>query len=242
MSVFFTDKNTGYAAGGGPWNSTIEKTMNGGNTWTVQNSGAGYNLNSIHFADENTGLTVGVAGTILKTTNGGSSWISQTSVYNTPLNSVFMIDVNRAYIVANNGMIEATFNGGSTWTSQNSGVGATLNSVFFTDQFTGYVVGSLGAILKTINGGGVGINKNESTLNILKFYPSPANNNITVETSAFTGISSLAIVNVYGQELMEHQLTDQKTQIDISSLSPGVYFIRLTNGVTVEVGTLIKGE
>jgi hypothetical protein len=43
-----------------------------------------------------------------------------------------------------------------------------------------------------------------------------------------------------GQQLITRQLTEPKTQIDISNLPSGVYFVRVTNDKTVEVGKITK--
>ncbi len=72
------------------------------------------------------------------------------------------------------------------------------------------------------------------------FYPNPANDKITIETSPSPVISQLSIMNLDGQEVLTRQINQTKTQIDISSLPSGVYFVRVTNDKTVEVGKFIK--
>jgi len=74
----------------------------------------------------------------------------------------------------------------------------------------------------------------------LSVYPDPATNNITIETSGTTKESVLAIVNVAGQELFTSQITRPRTQLDITSLPAGVYFLRLTSEKTMAVGKIIK--
>ena len=74
----------------------------------------------------------------------------------------------------------------------------------------------------------------------LSIYPNPATDKITIETSGETIGSSLTLLNIEGQQLITSQITQQKTQLDISSLPSGVYFVRLTNDRTVEVGKFIK--
>ena len=74
----------------------------------------------------------------------------------------------------------------------------------------------------------------------ISLYPNPATDKITVETLGTTGKSNLAIVNLEGQRLITRQITKPKTQIDISSLPSGVYFVRITNEKTLEVGKIIK--
>ena len=79
----------------------------------------------------------------------------------------------------------------------------------------------------------------------ISLYPNPASDKITIETSANPTIpiaigSQLSIMNVNGQQLITHQITMHKTQIDISNLPSGVYFVRLTGDRTVEVGKITK--
>jgi hypothetical protein len=74
----------------------------------------------------------------------------------------------------------------------------------------------------------------------IKLYPNPATDKITVETSATPAINQLTIMDLNGQELITRQITEPKTQIDISSLPSGVYFVRLTKDKTVEVGKFVK--
>jgi hypothetical protein len=71
-------------------------------------------------------------------------------------------------------------------------------------------------------------------------YPNPAADKITIETSVVSKESNLVIVNIAGRELITRQVSELKTVIDISSLPSGVYFVRLTNDRTVEVGKFVK--
>jgi hypothetical protein len=52
--------------------------------------------------------------------------------------------------------------------------------------------------------------------------------------------NSLVIVNIEGQQLITRQITEPKTHVDINSLPSGVYFVRVTNEKTVEVGKFVK--
>jgi hypothetical protein len=47
-------------------------------------------------------------------------------------------------------------------------------------------------------------------------------------------------MNLNGEEVLTINLLKPKTQIDISALPGGVYFVRLTNDKTVEVGKFVK--
>jgi hypothetical protein len=70
--------------------------------------------------------------------------------------------------------------------------------------------------------------------------PNPSKDKITISSPALKGNTQLSIFNVSGEKVIERQLTDNETQIDISTLSRGVYFVRVQNEMMVEVGKMIK--
>ena len=72
------------------------------------------------------------------------------------------------------------------------------------------------------------------------FYPNPANTMITIETAQTAKESVMSILNMNGQELLKQQIKDISTQIDVSKLSSGIYFVKLITGNTVEVKKMIK--
>ena len=76
--------------------------------------------------------------------------------------------------------------------------------------------------------------------NTIVLYPNPADDKINLEISALAGIADLSIFNPLGQMLIEYQIKDKKTQIDISSLHSGVYFISFINGKKIEFEKIIK--
>jgi len=147
-SVFFLNKDTGYAVGNSGY---IMKTTNGGSSWNNLQNSYNNNLQSIFFADANNGYAVGEGGMVLKTTNGGYNWSLNWTYFN--LNSVFFTSKDTGYTVGISGKIFKTINGGTNWIAQTSGITNDLNSVYFISKDTGYVVGNNGKILKTTNGG-----------------------------------------------------------------------------------------
>jgi len=87
----------------------------------------------------------------------------------------------------------------------------------------------------------VGINE-QGQLNgqFFTVYPNPANDKLAIESTTLAGNQLLTVINVNGMKLIERQLGDKQTQIDISALPPGVYFVRLQNDKTVEMKKMIK--
>ena len=59
-------------------------------------------------------------------------------------------------------------------------------------------------------------------------YPNPAESNLTIENNS-NGSLHYAITNLIGQQMISGQTQDQKLDIPIESLSPGMYVIRTDN-------------
>ena len=84
----------------------------------------------------------------------------------------------------------------------------------------------------------VGINKSKESK--FSLYPNPATDKTTVELSLTPANSQLSMMNLNGQQLITHKIAEPRTQVDISSLPSGVYFVRLTREKTVQVGKFVK--
>jgi photosystem II stability/assembly factor-like uncharacterized protein len=249
MSVYFTDVNIGYAVGSywNGWTASfpyIIKTIDGGATWSEFSSELSFSLLSVSFPDNNTGYAVGTDGygtngIIFKTTDAGTTW--DTLLTTNALNSIYFTDVNSGYAVGNYGKIIKTIDGGGSWITQTSGtLWSNLYSVFFQSVVTGYVVGDSGIILKTTNGGLTGFYESGIESQLLKITPNPANDKITILSTLIKEDTQLSIFNVSGEKVIEMQLIDNETQIDISGLPWGVYFVRVQNDKMLEVGKMVK--
>ena len=86
----------------------------------------------------------------------------------------------------------------------------------------------------------IGVGMGNVNYNKVKVFPNPSFNKITIETTDVSGKSHLSILNLNGREIISRQISEPKIQLDISNLPSGVYFVRLTNDKTVEVGKFIK--
>ena len=87
--------------------------------------------------------------------------------------------------------------------------------------------------------GSIGINEASNPSKILLF-PNPAIDEITIEISATSVPTPLAIMNINGQKLLHQEITEPKTQLDITSLPSGVYFVQITGEKRVEIVKLMK--
>jgi hypothetical protein len=108
-------------------------------------------------------------------------------------------------------------------------------------QVSPYYVGETGtyqAVIQ-ISRNPLGVNDQMQT-DGFRVYPNPASNFLTIETSAVQTPGQLSIVNLDGRQLITFQITQTKTQCNISSLRGGVYFVRLTNEKAVWTGKFVK--
>ncbi len=62
-------------------------------------------------------------------------------------------------------------------------------------------------------------------------FPNPANNKITIrQTETWQKINTVTIYNLYGQQVENLEITPaDSTEVDISSLAQGVYFVKINN-------------
>lgn len=131
----------------------VMKSTDGGDTWSVLNSGVTSDLRDVYFTSVMHGFAVGADGTCIVTLDGGNTWsVVDLSVSNT-LRSIQFVNEDSGWIVGNNGVVFHTSNGGLTWTQQVSGVSETITSVYFVNENLGWACGFNGLILHTINGG-----------------------------------------------------------------------------------------
>jgi hypothetical protein len=71
-------------------------------------------------------------------------------------------------------------------------------------------------------------------------YPNPVENYFILESKQPLKTSTLAIYNTNGQEILKQQITSIKTLIDMSSMSSGVYYVKLITDKIFDVKKIIK--
>ncbi len=165
-SVCFTDSLYGWAVGDG---GAIIHTGDGGNTWTLQNSGTENNIMSVFFLNRDQGWATSFNfssspyGTVLlKTRNGGDTWTSE--VYpeeNIFINCILFLDSLKGWMGGSPHALLRTTDGGISWLQ--AGIDTSVLAFFpvleiqFFDQNYGYACGGMfdiaGVIWRTSDGG-----------------------------------------------------------------------------------------
>jgi uncharacterized protein (TIGR02145 family) len=107
------------------------------------------------------------------------------------------------------------------------------------EVYVGATYKNYGFSVRCVKNSGSGMNS-INYLNMLKIYPNPAQDQITIEISKELGESSMAIVNIEGQGLLKQRISGEKTIIDITNIPCGVYFVRIISEKTVAEEKIIK--
>lgn len=220
------------------------KTTDGGQTWANVTGGiASGSISSLSFSSSTNGCAVvypgGPPNQLWKTTDGGTSWTQISTVPLVP-NEIYCVNSNLFFAAAGDNIYKST-DGGSAWTIEYTGAtGCNPHGLKFIGA-SGYALISASSgtkILRKLNAlASVGENNLSESI---KIFPSPATDQITIETHSLTKSNTVSVLNIQGQELFKQEINTCKTVIDISSLSHGIYFIKYENENGSDTQKLIK--
>ena len=70
----------------------------------------------------------------------------------------------------------------------------------------------------------------ESVLEDFRFYPNPVQTNLHVEIPTQFSEVELKIYNQLGQKVLQTDLTSESNTINVSSLSSGIYLLKISTG------------
>ena len=81
----------------------------------------------------------------------------------------------------------------------------------------------------------------KTVTNILSdIYPNPVRESLTITTKESLSGALVTIYDIFGNELLNKDINNSKTIINVDKLTSGIYFLRLTNDKKIEVRKLIK--
>jgi len=191
-------------------------------------------------------------GSLIKTNDGGQTWqempqmcgwVSALDFPSEKIGYLFksQYDTINGIPIFIPGVIYKTFDSGETWKKMDSTINLTNSggqTMTCTDTNTCYILG-YGIIYKTTNGGGTittGIKDNtKDEINGFNIYPNPNNGSFTIASNNFEN-TIIEIYNVTGQLIANQILTQNKTLVDLTTFSKGMYFVKVntTSGTIVE--------
>jgi hypothetical protein len=73
-------------------------------------------------------------------------------------------------------------------------------------------------------------------------YPNPSTNKISIDLQSQNAVQNniVSIYDIQGQAILQQTLKQEKTEINITGLAKGVYFLKVNNGRNTEVRKLLK--
>jgi O-glycosyl hydrolase len=138
---------------------------------------------------------------------------------------------------SNNAVASATAVGNAMFNLTPKGLGTSIISVTIKDNGDTYM-GGVNTTTKTfkVTVGNVGIDEEEILSDI---YPNPAKETIII-TNPYKRCQAAVIVDMAGREVENVMLTDLYNTVNIKSLQPGIYLVKLISGQKVIVKKFIK--
>jgi len=61
----------------------------------------------------------------------------------------------------------------------------------------------------------------------LNYFPNPVKNSLTISNEKL--IDSIKITSILGQKMLSQKVNSLQTEIDLSELSIGIYFVKVTS-------------
>jgi uncharacterized protein (TIGR03437 family) len=202
-------------------NGTILKTINGGDTWTLQASGTTVNLRDVYFLDEQRGWAVGDGGVILATTDGGSTWVQEASGVTTDLRSVHFVSASVGFVVGANGTIlrrvETSTATSVSAASYVAGLAAdAIASAFGTNLATGTEGATSLPLPTTLAGTTVKVKDSAGdTRDAPLFYVSPMQVNYLIPPGTKNGTATVIVTNGNGNSAAG--------TIEVMTVAPGLF-------------------
>lgn len=147
--IVFVNSDTGFTVGD---NGIIQKTTDGGKSWSPQLTKLKLALRSVHFFTPDTGIAAGLSGALYKTIDAGKNWLPLTLRVVNHLTAVAAVG-DHAWISGQNGFLIRTTNRGTDWKSIQTGTTKLLDAISFSDTLYGWASSSQGILLRTTDGG-----------------------------------------------------------------------------------------
>jgi hypothetical protein len=82
------------------------------------------------------------------------------------------------------------------------------------------------------------LNNESYAFNGLNYYPNPVKNNLTISNSS--ELTQVEITSVLGQTMMTKNLNELQTEIDLSNLENGVYFVKVKSDGAEKTFSIVK--
>lgn len=233
-AVDFTSNTHGWAVG---YVGVIYRTTNGV-TWTQQVAPGANNLaslNAIDMISDMEGWATGNPSSNKRTLDGGVTWTNHSSGTNAGKTDIYFSDSQNGWMSTTVPLgwepcpsgcpMWYTTNGGSNWVVDTLQA-AHIREMMFYDPSLGWAVGLDGWILRHGNPSGTSVAEEEMTSNTIRISPNPVADLLTL--TGEERIISTEVFDALGELVLS--ANDGGAVLDVSTLPPGSYAIRMTTG------------
>lgn len=86
-----------------------------------------------------------------------------------------------------------------------------------------------------------GIQQNAGNALGIKLYPNPTNGSFTIESAA-AGEKTMEVSDVSGRTILSGKTGELKTEVNLSTLANGIYYVKIQSGDAVEVIKVVKSN
>lgn len=148
-SVHFFTITNGFVVGEA---GTILKTLDGGKSWSIVNSGTLENLRKIIFVNNTNGFVIGEKGLLMSTTDGGNNWTSNHLNTSSKLVDMHFSNPTTGYILTERTDLFQTVDGGRSWTKITLPSRQKLMAIDFATTSFGAIVTQRNEIMLTLDG------------------------------------------------------------------------------------------
>ena len=176
--------------------------------------------------------------------NNGTSWTSVNSGLpaKTP---VLSLGISGNKVLAGTGTgIYLSTNNGSNWVDISSGLATNTiaNCISFDNTYSYIATNGAGVWKRPLNEIVTGIEFIEFNKDKILVYPNPSNDIITVELQELKSVQSymISIYDIKGQLINDFLTSGNKTNIDVSAFSGGIYIVKAKRGNFITTGKFVK--
>lgn len=227
-------------------NNGIYVSTDGGYTFGAKESRSYWDIYAIGVSGSNAflgahghtdGLTYYPGGLYLY--NGTSAVAVTNGLTNIDVNAIIVFGIY-VFVGTDNGVFLSS-NNGANWTPINTGLTDTYIRSFAICGDTLYAGTHQGVWKRSLSEMVVVVGTNDDlSQNKLLIHPNPASTSITVENIPTGNNNKLSVYNIQGELIIQKQLYQEKTEINISNLPNGIYILKIEGFDGVKVRKFIK--
>ncbi len=174
---------------------------------------------------------------IYLTTDNGNNWVPKNTVGLTDLNIKSLTATNNNIFVGTDNGVFLSQDGGDSWITINDGLPSYTEVESFAISSSDVFIATGVGIWKRPLSELTGLSEVNFSDNNISVYPNPVIDNIIIENPQS---ATMKILNVQGQLIKILTSSKVKTNIDVSSLSNGVYFLEMETEKGIIVKKIIK--